>query len=331
MAQTGVNAMNQFKNILYVAQPAVSHEQGIARAVLLAQSNQAGLTIVDVVPAIQISIGNPAGVPTSAQMLAEAVSRRRADLESLIAPFQRDCRVQVEVLVGQMFLEVIRAVLRNKHDLLIKPAEDPGFIERLFGSGDMHLLRKCPCPVWLTRLDVQPGYKHILAAVDFNLDSQSDTAGKSLNQQILELASSLALADLASLHLVHVWDAPAEMTVRSWADNPEQASQAYVEGERFIHEVAFNHLRDQLRDLTGKEVFDHLSPQFHLRRGMASRVIPEMAKQLQADLVVMGTVARTGIAGFFIGNTAETVLEQLQCSVLAVKPPGFVTPVSPIE
>lgn len=41
----------------------------------------------------------------------------------------------------------------------------------------------------------------------------------------------------------------------------------------------------------------------------------------------MGTVARTGISGVIIGNTAEAVLEQLQCSVLALKPPGFVTPV----
>jgi nucleotide-binding universal stress UspA family protein len=42
----------------------------------------------------------------------------------------------------------------------------------------------------------------------------------------------------------------------------------------------------------------------------------------------MGTVARTGISGFFMGNTAETILNQLNCSVLAVKPHGFVTPVS---
>jgi nucleotide-binding universal stress UspA family protein len=42
----------------------------------------------------------------------------------------------------------------------------------------------------------------------------------------------------------------------------------------------------------------------------------------------MGTVARTGVAGLFIGNTAEAILEQIECSVLAVKPEGFETPVS---
>lgn len=323
--------MKLFKNILYVAQEPISQGPAMARAVSLAENNQADLTIIDVVPVVTAGIGMPPGGPISTELQSAMVGKRRTELESLIAPYQQRRDIQIEVLVGQMFLEVIRAVLRNEHDLLIKPAENPDFIERLFGSNDMHLLRKCPCPVWLTRPDEKSNYGCILAAVDFNLDNTSNTAEQSLNQQILDLASSLALSDFASLHLVHVWDAPAEMTVRSWADNPNEASMTYVEGERSRHERAFNRLRDQLRNEIGKEAYDHLSPQFHLRRGAASTVIPEMAKQLQADLVVMGTVARTGISGLFIGNTAETILEQLQCSVLAVKPLGFVSPIKLTE
>ena len=45
-------------------------------------------------------------------------------------------------------------------------------------------------------------------------------------------------------------------------------------------------------------------------------------------LSIVGAVARTGLSGFFMGNTAESILSQLDCSVLAVKPPGLVTPVS---
>lgn len=319
--------MKQFKNILYVAQASIAQGPAVARAVSLAENNQAELTVIDVVPAIPPDSVLLSSGPSSAKLQDFLTTQRREELKSLVAPFQQRCNIRIEVHTGRIFLEAIRAVLRNKHDLLIKPAENPSFVERLFGSNDMHLLRQCPCPVWLTRPDDKSNYGCILAAVDFNLDNLSDTTNQSLNQLILELASSLALSDFASLHLVHVWDAPAEMTVRSWADNPVEASMAYVGGERSRHESAFNRLRDQLRDQIGKEAYDHLSPQFHLRRGAASTVIPEVAKQLQADLVVMGTVARTGIAGLFIGNTAETILEQLQCSVLAVKPPGFVTPI----
>jgi nucleotide-binding universal stress UspA family protein len=58
------------------------------------------------------------------------------------------------------------------------------------------------------------------------------------------------------------------------------------------------------------------------------KTIVELAKSEAIDLLVMGTVCRTGIAGFIIGNTAEKVLSVVNCSVLTVKPEGFVTPVT---
>lgn len=323
--------MKQFKSILYVAETSVAPGPAMARAVSLAENNQADLTVIDVMPVITAGIGMPPDGPVFTELQSAMTSKRHTELESLVAPYQQARDIKVEVCVGRMFLEVIRAVLRNKYDLVIKPAGNPPFIERLFGSNDMQLLRMCPCPVWLTGPGEKSNYARILAAVDFDLGNMSDTVEESLNQQIRELACSLALADFAELQFVHVWDAPVEMMVRLWASNPDEAGIKYVEGELSRHERAFNRLRDQLRDQLGKEAFDHLSPKFHLRRGAASKVIPEMAKQLQADLVVMGTVARTGIAGLFIGNTAEDILEQLQCSVLTVKPHGFVSPVKLTE
>ncbi len=49
---------------------------------------------------------------------------------------------------------------------------------------------------------------------------------------------------------------------------------------------------------------------------------------VSADLIVMGTKGRTGIPGLIIGNTAENVLQRTKASVLAVKPNGFVSPVT---
>ena len=65
--------------------------------------------------------------------------------------------------------------------------------------------------------------------------------------------------------------------------------------------------------------------------GEAGEVLPRLAEGLDAGLIVMGTVARTGISGLIIGNTAETILQSVHCSVLAVKPEGFVTPVKPAK
>jgi len=322
--------MPQLRRILHLAEASVAQGPVLARAVSLAERTQGELTVLDVVPVIPASIGQQGSLHViDAQ--AALVNGRRTELSALIAPYRSRRDILVDVQVGEVFLEVIRAVLRDGHDLLIKRAENPSFIERLFGTDDMHLLRKCPCPVWLTRPDERSSYACILAAVDFDVDGRSNSAEQALNERILELASLFALADVAVLHLIHAWDAPAEGMVRSWADNPVVAGGAYVEGERSRHERAFNLLRDQLRDHLGSAVYERLAPRFHLRRGAAVEVVPGLAKQLHADLVVMGTVARTGIAGLFIGNTAERILEQLQCSVLAIKPPGFVSPVKPTE
>ncbi len=318
--------MKLFRNILFVSEPSVTQGPALERAVTLAENNQADLTVLDVVP--YVAAGLDVRPDAGADLQTTLVNERRKALESLVAPYRERLPVRTEVAVGRTFLEAIRAVLRDGHDLLVKPTENPAFLERLFGSNDMHLLRKCPCPVWLTRPDDKPDYTSIMAAVDFNLEA-ADEAEQDLNRQILEIAGSLALSDFAALHFTHAWEAPAETMVRAWSDNPNEAGFAYVEGERLRHERALNNLGEQLKEQIGNEAFEHLSPRFHLRRGEAAKVIPEAAEQLGIDLVVMGTVARSGIAGLLIGNTAETILEQLQCSVLAVKPSGFVSPIKP--
>jgi nucleotide-binding universal stress UspA family protein len=66
---------------------------------------------------------------------------------------------------------------------------------------------------------------------------------------------------------------------------------------------------------------------FHLVQGDPGVVIPHFAKEHAVDLVVMGTLGRLGTHGMFIGDTAERVLNQLECSVLALKPSGFVSPI----
>ena len=318
--------MNLFKNILYLCESSVTQDASMERAVSLAESNQADLTVIDVVPAITAGSALPMGTPNAHELHSAMVGERRKLLEKLVEPYAARLSIRIEVIVGRTFIEVIRSVLRNDHDLLIKTAENPSFIERLFGSDDMQLLRSCPCPVWLMRADGKAKYRNILAAVDFDPD-MPDAVEEGLNQLILGLSGSLALSNFAALHVVHVWDAPGETMIRVWADNPHMASIDYVEGVRTSHQIAYSHLRERLMARVGKDASNYLSPEFHLRRGAAVTVIPEVARQLQADLVVMGTVARTGIAGLLIGNTAEAVLEQLQCSVLAVKPAAFVSPV----
>jgi nucleotide-binding universal stress UspA family protein len=319
--------MNLFSNILYVAEPGVAQAAAMARAVSLAQNNQALLTVIAVLPPITAGIGMPPGGPITAQLRQHLVDEQRKALEELVAPYREQLAITIELLEGKLYLEAIRAVLRKGYDLLIKPAENPATVQRLFGSDDMHLLRKCPCPVWLMKPGENPNYANIVAAVDFD-PWEADTIGQPLNRQVVELAASLALSDFTTLHLVHAWDAFAEETIKSWSDQPADDIMEYVKTERSHHQAGLERVAQMLRGQIGKQAYDYLSPRLHLPKGSARRVIPELARDVQADLVVMGTVARTGIPGLIIGNTAEAILDQLTCSVLAVKPPGFVSPVT---
>src|SRR5690606_15053039 len=106
------------------------------------------------------------------------------------------------------------------------------------------------------------------------------------------------------------------------------AESSYLEGERARQETAMKLLAHKFREQIGADAYDYLSINYHLLQGSAIQVLPHLVEQVRADLVVMGTVARTGISGLIIGNTAEAILDQLKCSVLAVKPPGFVSPVT---
>ena len=322
--------MRRFKNILYVNESTVDQRTALARAVSLAENNGAALTVVDVIPVVSAGIGLPPGGPISADLQSWLASQHREMLEQLVAPFRARKEISFTVLIGKTFLEVIRAVLRNACDLVIKPAEDLLPLAGLFGSNDMHLLRKCPCPVWLLGKNERPRYDSVLAAVDFDpfspLSSQLE-----LNLEILELASSLATTDSSSLHIVHAWEAFAESTLLSRAGSTEHNVGSYVETEHRRHADGLVQLTGELGRLVGEETYRKLSPRHHLPKGPAEKAIARMAQELRADVVVMGTIARSGIAGFIIGNTAETILNQLTCSVLAVKPPGFVTPVHPDE
>ena len=181
----------------------------------------------------------------------------------------------------------------------------------------MHLMRKCPCPVWVLKPTRRHSFARILAAVDPTTDD-SHPAG--LNVAIMELASSLAGLEESELHVVHAWTVFAESIFRNRARlSPSEVATLI----RAVEQDYRERVQGLLRGLNRKSLKIHL----HLVKGAAGAVIPQIARNVRADLMVMGTVSRTGAAGFLIGNTAETVLPQLHCSVLAVKPAGFVTPV----
>ncbi len=300
----------------------------LERAVTLAGNNQAQLTVVEVMDEPPSAVGATSD-SVSPEMLQEAMfEERRERLKRLVEPIRTDIQVNTKVLVGTPFLEFIREVLQGQRDLVMKSAHGGGTLDLMFSSNDMHLLRKCPCPVWLMKPTETKSYRRILAAVDSGEEEDDRDKKNSLNRQILEMAVSLANSEFCELHVVHVWRAYGESTLRNgFVRMPEEKLNAYLDGVCQQHHQWLSGVMDNLVTWVGKGAVDYVKPELHLLKGDAKDEIPRLAGELQVDLIAMGTLARARIPGFIMGNTAETVLNRIDCSVLAVKPEGFVTPV----
>jgi nucleotide-binding universal stress UspA family protein len=324
--------MDRFNQILCDITKEKFSKVALDRAVTLAENNQARLTVVAVAEPVSLGMGMPDGGPISADLQAAIVSDCAQRLKLSVGQYLPRVELNTKVLVGIQFMEVVLEVLRNGHDLVVKAAEPLDWVDRLLGSEDMHLLRKCPCPVWLLERSAAKKYRRILAAVDVD-DAFPEPELKSrhlLNRQIVELAASMAISDSAELHIVHAWEAIGESAMRGLImRTPEEKLRAYVDQIRRQRESKLAKLMTRVTGHLGQNALDYLKPEVHMVKGWKRKVIPALAKEIEADLIVMGTVARTGVPGFIMGNTAESILHQIDCSVLAIKPNGFVTPIIP--
>jgi nucleotide-binding universal stress UspA family protein len=222
--------------------------------------------------------------------------------------------VETALAAGTPFLEVTRRVQQFRHDLVITDGgrgEDAG---RAMDSTTMHLMRKCPCAIWVARPTHGDRYQRILAAVD---PDPTDAERHSLNRTIMELAVSLAEREASELHAVHAWQQyglPVGSSAQVW-QQWQEAACAEV-NRRFCEFLSEYPLGSDSR--------------VHLVGGKPAHSISRLAREEQIDVLVMGTVCRTGIRGFFIGNTAEGILRRVDCSLLTVKPEGFVSPIEPV-
>jgi universal stress protein E len=288
-----------FRKILLVVDEERPPAAALERAVLLAKQNRALLTL--------------AGTCRAA---TPAMEQR---LENLAAAAGKEgVAVERRLLCGTPHLEVIREVLRNSHDLVMVVAEGKGGLtEALFGATTMKLLRKCPCPVWVMKGTQQGRYARIMAAVD--LKPSGEESGD-LNDKIMDLAVSMARMEGSELHVIHAWTFYAESALREEPVLPEGTTERAAEDEEKTRQ-------QWLAELLQRHPLEGLTHQVHLLQGEAGALIPEAAKAHAIDLIILGTVGRAGIPGLLIGNTAEKILQHVDCAVLAVKPDGFATPV----
>jgi universal stress protein E len=204
---------------------------------------------------------------------------------------------------------IVRLVLRHRPQLLMVESHRHGrFARMLLSNTDWELIRQCPCPLWLSKTATFPANGTIIAAVD-PYHVHAKPAG--LDDIIVRHALAAARDDAARVVAVHVQFMPPQGTVEAFPMTLSEDERAAMNADA----------RKKLSRLASR----HRLPQENLvaRQGDPVLQLPRLVAQRRAALLAMGAVSRSRLQRMFIGNTAERVLDRVNCDVLVLKPRGF--------
>jgi nucleotide-binding universal stress UspA family protein len=308
--------MQRFHNILVVVDDITTSQGAVDAAASLAARNNTRLTIVGLVDAgggFRRFAGSDGSQIDIASLLTE---ERDGELRELAAGLDLP-DVRTDVVPGVGFVEIVKRIQRERHDIVFCSPKDSEGRTLAGASLAMHLLRKSPVPVWVETPRGDPSPDVAVAVGPF--DSQVER----LNERLIQLAGSLTAIRGGILHIIHAWRFEGESLLRRG-----RAQQPAVYVDELV-EAEYLQASTGLKDLSERAEAYGVPYELHLQKGHPGEVIPETIAHVRPGVVVLGTLARTGLQGMFIGNTAEQILGVVEASVLAAKPDNFISPIVP--
>lgn len=178
---------------------------------------------------------------------------------------------------------VIRAAKRADAGVVLKSSiAHSSSQRRLKRTSDWTLIRECHCPVLLVKTPATSAPRKVLAALDIN--GENEAYGE-LNKHILDFTQRYyAASNGAELHFLNGH--------KDLLSRPDRGTLIRVCGVS----------KDRI----------------HIKMGDPDDVIVDTAGELGVNLVVIGNSARSGLAALMKSNTAERVLDKLDCDLLAL-------------
>jgi universal stress protein E len=206
---------------------------------------------------------------------------------------------------------IVRRARNSRADLVIALTRPHRLGARLvLRNTDWELIRHCPVPVLLVKSKRAYHQPAILAAVDPFHSRPADLDGR-----LLAAGGMLAALLRGSLHLFHAYMPLVGVATLPLGTGPL---------------VTLSPEAEQAHGRQIARVIDRLAVSAEVPRARRHIVMGDVTGELRAavadtraGVVVMGAVSRSGLARLFIGNTAERVLDKLDCDILVVKPRAF--------
>ncbi len=311
--------MKRLDRILVVLDPTTELQPALSKAATLARRCEATLElfICDFDPSLS---GQPFfDTDKLRQLREEFVTERLTYLEEAAEDLRTE-GLAVETHVhwdNPTYRGIVRRVEESSPDLVVKDTHHHTVLRRtLFTNTDWNLIRTCPAPLLLVKPGDWPDSPRVLAALDpGHLGDKPAT----LDHDILEWSELVAARMGGELHAVHAFFPAALLAATTSMGGMPLVTD--VTAAEIVEEE-----RKRIAGVLGEIVASHdiVPVRVHLEQGAAYEVLPRVAEQLGAALLVMGAVSRSRLQEVFLGSTAERVLDRLGCDVLVVKPPDFV-------
>ncbi len=306
--------MKKYQNILTVIDPTVEDQKALKRSIELANHTRANITAFLTIFDFSYEMTTMLSSDERETMRNSVIDDRQQWLNTIISGLNTE-NLTIDTKVvwhNRPFEAVINEVLEQDHDIVIKGTHEHDKLKSvIFTPTDWHILRKCPCPVLLVKDHLWPENGNIVAAINVGSDEEEHI---SLNDKITAQANDLAKTISANVHLVNSYPGtPVNISI----EIPEFNAADY-------NNSMFNHHQQAMVEHCNRYCIPVENT--HVKEGLPEDVIQAMADKLDAELVILGTIGRTGLSAALIGNTAEHVIDRLNCDVLALKPNGYVSP-----
>ena len=309
--------MQKYQKILVVIDPTSNDQKALKRALELAKRTKATITAFLSIFDFSYEMTTMLSSDEREVMRQSVVNDRKQWLDAIIDEIDHQpISITSEVVWhNRPFEAIVEQVIKNDFDIVIKGTHQHDKLKSvIFTPTDWHILRKCPCPVLLVKEHNWPSNGNILAAINVGSDEPEH---QSLNQKITEEALNLSEIIDANVHLINSFPGtPVNIAI----EIPEFNSCEYNESMLKHHQEAMNEHANRFK-------IDKLCT--YVKEGLPEMVIERMSQELDAELVILGTIGRTGLSAALIGNTAEHVIDRLNCDVLALKPDGYISPLAP--
>jgi len=299
--------MSVYKRILVLINPTDKQQPALSRAIELAEKFGSHITLLSCIYDVNYEYTHVLNKDERKSLKEALLTHELKALHALVQEYQMSEISNVEVIWHKkLYQGAVDVARKHDCDLIVKATKAHSKImQRIFTPNDWNLLRYSPVNVLMVKDHEWPQNGKMIAAISIN---DSDDEHTWLSKQVASEAMEMARMFEADLHLVNTYlGAPAHISI----EVPQFSADTYNANVLQQHTAELNKIADSIK-LSHDCV--------HVKEGLPEDIIPDICARQDAELLILGSVGRKGLPAALLGNTAEHIVDSINCDTLVVKP-----------